>query len=282
MKKELALLLGVAMLGVATAADVTTANTAVVIRKTPVESADGFQFLCVPVRGFDITGQGTGVGVPLDDILPPAELPDGAELTVEANSTGVALDAEGTADLLADGTYKIADGKWTSNSTQYGTELLKCGARLWLKVKTTTATNALDALLAAMGGATVTATAEESTPETIFCGEQNVVEGALVPDDVAPGMTAFGNTTDQPVKLVDVCAAPQEYDEILRVKTDGQEYQYFEYVNRRGLQGWYYYGAMGLTALPADTAEDETSVWIREIAPGEAFYYYRRPATTAE
>ena len=32
MKKELALLLGVAMLGVATAADVTTANTAVVIR----------------------------------------------------------------------------------------------------------------------------------------------------------------------------------------------------------------------------------------------------------
>lgn len=279
MKKELALLLGVAMLGVATAADVTTANTAVVIRKMPVESADGFQFLCVPVRGFDITGQGTGVGVSLDDILPPAELPDGAELTVEDNLTGTSLDAEGTADLLADGTYKIVDGKWTSNTTQYGTELLKCGARLWLKVNAATAPNALDALL---GLATVTTTAAEPTPETIFCGEQNVVEGALVPDNVASGMTAFGNTTDQPVKLVDVCAAPQEYDEILRVKTDGQEYQYFEYVNRRGLQGWYYYGAMGLTALPADTAKDETSVWIREIAPGEAFYYYRRPAATAE
>lgn len=273
MKKELALLLGVAMLGVATAADVTTANTAVVIRKTPVESADGFQFLCVPVRGFDITGQGTGVGVPLDDILPPAELPDGAELTVEANSTGVALDAEGTADLLADGTYKIADGKWTSNSTQYGTELLKCGARLWLKVKTTTATNALDALLAAMGGATVTATAEEPTPETIFCGEQNVVEGALVPDDVSPGMTAFGNTTDKVVDVTEVCANPQNYDEILRISDGGKEYQYLEYWDRAGVKAWVYYGPTGITELPVDKAE-----WIRAIAPGEAFYYYRRAA----
>ena len=275
MKKELALLLGVAMLGVATAADVTTANTAVVIRKTPVESADGFQFLCVPVRGFDITGQGTGAGVPLDDILPPAELPEGAELTVEANLIGTPLDAEGTADLLADGTYKIVDGKWTSSTaqSQYGTKLLKCGARLWLKVNAATAPNELDALLAAMGLATVTTTAAEPTPETIFCGEQNVVEGALVPDDVASGMTAFGNTTDKVVDVTEVCANPQDYDEILRILDGGKEYQYLEYWDRAGVKAWVYYGPTGITELPEDKSE-----WIRAIAPGEAFYYYRRAA----
>ena len=44
------------MLGISAIAAVEGNNTAVVIRKKPVVSDNGYQYLCLPVRGFDITG----------------------------------------------------------------------------------------------------------------------------------------------------------------------------------------------------------------------------------
>ena len=53
-------------------------NTAVVVRKAPVVSKTDYQFIGLPVRGFDITGQGKSQTLPLADVLPPASYPAGA------------------------------------------------------------------------------------------------------------------------------------------------------------------------------------------------------------
>lgn len=273
MKKVVAVFAGVAVAGLALAADVTTANTAVVVRKTPVESADGWQFLCVPVRGFDITGQGQGLGVPLNDVLPPADFPVGTQLQIQGNSTGASLDAEGTAELAPDGVYTVAESgdAWqvSEGGTGSGADLLKAGAFLWLQVGGA----AVPALPAGLSFAFASNTATE-TPVTTFCGERNILaEGeTLVPADTSSGMVAYGNDTDTAVDVTAVCVEPQDGDEILRIKDGGKEYQYLEYMNSRGQSGWYYFGTNGKVKIPETQGE-----WIRTIAAGEAFYYYRRP-----
>lgn len=271
MKKVVAVFAGVAVAGLALAVNVTTANTAVVVRKNPVESADGYQFLCVPVRGFDITGQGQGLGVPLNDVLPPADFPVGATVQVQGN-TDTSLEAEGTAKLLSNGTYIVMQEKqegeagpkfWgiagsnadSLDSSSVGEDLLRAGAFLWLK-----ASNPLSIFLAQ--------DAPEPPENTFFCGEQNTREW-LVPEKTS-GMVAYGNDTDTAVDVDNVCADPKDGDEILRIKDGGKEYQYLEYYkDRYGLTGWYYYGATGIVKVP------EGDDWICTIAPGEAFYYYR-------
>lgn len=277
MKKVVAVFAGVALAGLALAADVTTANTAVVVRKTPVESADGWQFLCVPVRGFDITGQGQGLGVPLNDVLPPADFPAGAQLQIQGNSTGASLDAEGTSELAPDGVYTVVetDGvkAWqvSAGGTGSGEDLLKAGAFLWLKAGGTTAPALPVGLSFAFAANTADAT---ETPVTTFCGERNTLaEGeTLVPVGTSSGMVAYGNDTDTAVDVTAVCADPKDGDEILRIKDGGKEYQYLEYMNSRGQSGWYYFGTNGKVKIPETQGE-----WIRTIAAGEAFYYYRRP-----
>lgn len=273
MKKVVAVFAGVAVAGLALAAEVKTANTAVVVRKAPVESADGYQFLCVPVRGFDITGQGNGLGVPLNDVLPPADFPVGTQLQIQGNSTGASLDAEGTAELAPDGVYTVAESgdAWqvSEGGTGSGEDLLKAGAFLWLKVGGTSAPKLLGGLSFAFASNTAT-----ETPVTTFCGEQNTLAKGetLVPAETAPGMVAYGNDTDTAVDVTAVCAEPQDGDEILRIKDGGKEYQYLEYMNSRGQSGWYYFGTNGKVKIPETQGE-----WIRTIAAGEAFYYYRRP-----
>ena len=276
MRKVIAVFAGVAVAGLALAADVTTANTAVVVRKNPVESADGWQFLCVPVRGFDITGQGKGLGVPLNDVLPPADFPEGTELQIQGNSTGASLDAEGTSELAPDGVYTVVepDGvkAWqvSASGTGSGEDLLKAGAFLWLKAGGATASALPAGLSFAFAANTADAT---ETPVTTFCGEQNTLaEGeTLVPADTPSGMKAYGNVTDTAVDVTAVCAGPLDGDEILRIKDGGKEYRYLEYWNRTAYTGWVYYGPTGIQELP-DSGD------VRTIAPGEAFYYYRRPS----
>ena len=275
MKKVVAVFAGVAVAGFALAADVTTANTAVVVRKNPVESADGWQFLCVPVRGFDITGQGNGLGVPLNDVLPPADFEVGTKLQIQGNRTAMSLDAEGTAELAPDGVYTVAKSGdanvWqvSEGGTGSGEDLLKAGAFLWLQVGGA----AVPASPAGLSFAFASNTATE-TPVTTFCGERNTLaEGeTLVPAETASGMVAYGNDTDTAVDVTAVCAEPQDGDEILRIKDGGKEYQYLEYMNSRGQSGWYYFGTNGKVKIPETQGE-----WIRTIAAGEAFYYYRRP-----
>lgn len=270
MKKVVAVFAGVAVAGLALAANVTTANTAVVVRKNPVESADGWQFLCVPVRGFDITGQGKGLGVPLNDVLPPADFDVGAQLQIQGNSTGTSLEAEGTAELVPDDTYIVMQQEggakfWgiagsnadSSDSSSVGEDLLRGGAFLWLNASSPMA---------------IFFAQDTTTPVTTFCGEQNTLaEGkTLVPAETSSGMVAYGNDTDTAVDVPDVCAEPRDGDEILRIKDGGKEYRYLEYWDRPEYEGWVYYGPSGIQELPQ-------SGDVRTIVPGEAFYYYRRP-----
>lgn len=274
MKKVVAVFAGVAVAGLALAAEVTTANTAVVVRKAPVESADGYQFLCVPVRGFDITGQGKGLGVPLNDVLPPANFDVGAQLQIKGNSTVATLGTEDTAELVQDGAYIVMQEQgeggakfWgragsnagSSDSSSVGEDLLRGGAFLWLN-----ASNPMAIFFAQ----------DTIAPVTTFCGERNTLaEGeTLVPADTSSGMVAYGNDTDTAVDVTAVCAEPRDGDEILRIKDGGKEYQYLEYMNSRGQSGWYYFGTNGKVKIPETQGE-----WIRTIAAGEAFYYYRRP-----
>ena len=58
------------VVGVCAFAAVEGNKTAVVVRKAEVVSDNGYQFLCVPVLGFDITGQGPVASVAWGDIFP--------------------------------------------------------------------------------------------------------------------------------------------------------------------------------------------------------------------
>lgn len=266
MKKELALLLGVAMLGVATAADVTTANTAVVIRKAPVESDTGYQFLCVPVRGFDITGQGATKGVPLNDVLPPttAGFSESTSLTIENNAIEEGC-APNTSWKLAKNT--AGQLEWVpTTGTGSGTDLLHNGARLWLNAE------GISWSWPAFGTET---TADATRSETIFCGEQVETEGYIV-SNPAVGMFAYGNNTSEPVDIYAI-ADLQNGDQLLRVQEGSGEYlTYIYYTNASNSGKWILYLPDTGVAIPADASTESTvTAEQRTIAPGEAFYFYR-------
>lgn len=249
-------------------------NTAVVIRKAPVVSKTGYQFLCVPVRGFDITGQGQVEGLPLNDVIPPT-------------TTGFAADTTTTTTLLVednivgdgyvrDGAYKLStvDGtpRWVtqdgSATTDIGTGMVAHAARLWLNVSGPLADqaqqnalqNALQAALAKKGLALAPAAATEtaSASETIFAGEQVAASGALITDP-QDGVKAYGNATSVPVDIRETAfiASPTVGDQVLRIKEGKKDYRVVKYY---GTAGWC---GMGFKAVEADFM----------IQPGEAFYF---------
>ncbi len=281
-----ALIAGLACaVGVCAFAAVEGNNTAVVIRKAPVVSDNGYQYLCVPVRGFDITGQELNDSVALGDIIPASAYEVGTELIVEGN---VEASAVGDSDLLVNGTYRVKAGTepalyWgqDASETDYGTALVKNAARLWLKVHMEAATPAASGGLAAMLAAKRAATTTQATdyPETIFAGEQNTVE-YLVPEAVS-GMTPCGNasseTVEFPVKTLTTAYTsesaatklvqnPQAGDQLLRLGNNRKTYIYYVYVPQVGDTP-----ARWVTATKFDTLGIEPN----RIAPGEAFFYYR-------
>lgn len=268
--------------GVCAFAAVEGNNTAVVIRKPAVVSSTGWQYLAVPVRGFDITGQGSVKGVPLADVLPPALYGAGTQLIVEGNET-----AEGY--LANNNTYAlgtVADAPaWVLDNKDVGAQLIAANARVWVQIPEEQATN--DVANDLFGVAAVTNTAAAAAPaETIFAGEQNDVE-FLVPDTVS-GMVAFGNSSSETVGIAHKNAegtveeatgtthliqTPQAGDQLLRIGNDRSGYIYYTYrVTPEGTGYW-------LCTVKEDKFESQGLV-IKpyKIAPGEAFYYYRAAA----
>ena len=75
MKATLATLACLLTVGFLSAASVEGNNTAVVIRKNPVEARNGYQFLCIPVDGLNIAGE-KGGEIALESVLPAATLPE--------------------------------------------------------------------------------------------------------------------------------------------------------------------------------------------------------------
>ncbi len=256
-------------------------NTAVVIRKAPVVSDNGYQFLCVPVRGFDITGQGKSKGLPLNDVIPPTT--DGftagsVELVIEGNDKAEGYAVNGTYELATGGdttVWQIKSGTATAILAD-DADLVANGARIWLKTSTPSGSSSeeaqMDAILASLGFAAASSTnvaAETATaPDTIFAGEQvTLAEGKKFLADAAivPGqMLACGNNTSEPIDvrrgLID---NPQRYDQVLRVQEGSDEYCYLYYTG----------SAWGVNGTNQDASADATFT----IQPGEAFYFYRQP-----
>lgn len=255
----------VAITGAAIAAGVPGNNTAVIIRKAPVESDTGYQFLCVPVRGFDITGQGRAKGVPLDDVLPPTSLSELATLMVQANGEG----GEGS---VAQGTYNIVNNAWSlqggsqaGDGASVGEQALNNGALIWLAANGAVATGPFATASNDVG----------ETPETVFCGEEVALaeDATLVPEN-PQGMMPYGNKTSTSVDITgtQLVAEPQVNDQILRVRKGSDEYQYYNYFSFGSIRGWYVLTPEdGWVALSTKKTDDH----LRTIAPGEAFYYYR-------
>lgn len=267
--------------GVCAFAAVEGNNTAVVIRKAAVVSSTGWQYLAVPVRGFDITGQGQVKGVALADVLPPAMYDAGTQLMVEGNETDTGY--------LSNATYTLGTvGKspaWVVDGADVGRQLIAANARVWVKIPEEQTAN--DVTNGLFGVAAATNTAAATVPaETIFAGEQNDVE-FLVPDTVS-GMVAFGNSSSETVGIAHKNAEgtveeatgttqlvqdPQAGDQLLRIGHDRSGYIYYTYrVTPEGTGYW-------LCTVKEDKFESQGLV-IKpyEIAPGEAFYYYRAAA----
>ena len=266
----------VAITGAAIAAGVPGNNTAVVIRKAPVESSTGYQFLCVPVRGFDITGQGTVATLPLKDILPPTTegLSANTKLIVQRNDSPSGTDASG-ADMLAKGTYTINNGHWVEQGTGEGTSaavddrLLANGALFWL------ADNGEQVSLP--GGFILAASSSAGVSEVLFCGEvAELADGETLAPADSNGVKDSGVKISEDMDITsERFAIPQPNDQIMRVCAGSNEYQYYNYFKYGDIDGWYVLtaenGWVALASLPADDPN-------RVMKSGEAFYYYRASA----
>lgn len=245
MKKTLALMAGCALCVSAATAAVQGNNTAVIISKTPAVTTASYQFLCVPVRGFDITGQAGNDFVALGSFLPASTLSEGTTLILPGEDNTQTI-------------YTVSsDGKWVKANSMAGTEALtdetepqvEVGSMLWLQLPAST------------------------TPNTIyFVGEKGrtLAKDEKLIQSPAVGMVAYGNDTDTAVSLSQVAEA-QDGDQIQCIENGGKTYKVYAYVYNAQAGG----GKWLDWSIPAFVEDDSV-----KIAPGEAFYYYR--AASAE
>lgn len=270
-------------------------NTAVVVRKAPVVSKTDYQFIGLPVRGFDITGQGRSKTLPLADVLPPASYPVGTTLQVVSNKVEGATEEAGQSQLLDAGVYTVTGegetAKWSRDGgeTDFGTYGVANGAVLWLKIASDTpATTNSFSLADIFAGTAPAAPAPSATEDApiIFAGEK-AEKDFLVGSDVS-GMVAFTNSTSESVALLppkegttattgktQLVNNPQAHDQILRVVDGENDYIYYEYVAAYKDKAAYW-------KLRGVKESDFATRFIGNfdpytIPPGEAFYYYRKP-----
>lgn len=249
-------------------------NTAVVIRKAPVVSKTGYQFLCVPVRGFDITGRGQVEGLPLNDVIPPTTegfIAGTTKLLVEGNEGNIEVDG-----YVGNGAYTLANENgslhWVTQSggatIDVGTGMVAHAARLWLNVSGPLADqaqqdalqNALQAALAKKGLALAPAATETaSASETIFAGEQVTSTEALITNPT-DGVVAYGNATSAPVDIRSEAfiVSPTVGDQVIRVEQGKEAYCYIQYFG----------DPLGWLVIGAQTTDEALT-----IQPGEAFYF---------
>lgn len=236
MKATLATLACLLTVGFLSAAEVTGNNTAVVIRKNVVESNTGFQFLCVPVDGLDIAN-GTQNKVMLSTLLPASTLTAGTKISFVGGTLG---------EQKATATVSETEGvkAW---STDYE---LTGGQIYWLSYQAP-----ISGYSARRGGGVTTYAQTTSNDTVIFCG-QDRARSVVTP--VAGQVTAMANDSSKAVTLKDVAATPGDLDTILVIQAESSDYKQYNAF------GGNWYGPNGSDAN-TDT-----------IAPGEAFYYFKR------
>ncbi len=279
MKKSIMTLMGCALVaGVASAAtsETTTTpsvpgnNTAVVIQKTANKSTTGFQFLCVPVSGFDITGAADGKKtIPLNDVLSADTYTYGKVQIVKVPTLG---EGESWTTTVADAhvagageNYSVSNGAWksdTTNSTVTNPELAP-GTILWFRN-----VNLLATLFAMPSNTTEGDTEPTETPKetTVFCGELMTAQGVLVVP-TAQGIAAYGNYTSVDVAITALCENPAEGDQIYVTKAGSADYTVYQYF----FDGWNIYDNVNGWLLLTDTSVTDD---LKKVPAGEAFYYY--------
>lgn len=239
MKATLATLACLLTAGLLTAAaSVDGNNTAVVIRKNVVESDNGYQFLCVPVNGLDITGGETG-GVALNTMLPPETLEEGTTLTIDTTTYSVQLVDEVKTWVVGVSGTAVAD------------VTLEGGTIFWLRSPTVSLASIFSA-----GASDLQLLNASASEPIVFCG-QDRERTTIAPE--SGEATAMCNDSSESVALKDVIASPKQGDQILTIKSGTSEYEIYRYL------GTTWYGP-GFNNLCNETL----------IAPGEAFYYYTK------
>jgi hypothetical protein len=238
MKATLATLACLLTVGFLSAAEVTGNNTAVVIRKNVVESDTGFQFLCVPVDGLDIAN-GTQKTVKLSTLLPASTLTAGTKISFVGGTLGTQKKSA---------TVSETEGvkSWSDDYDLPG------GQIYWLSYQAPVVSNSINA----RRGGTVTTYAQTTDNETvIFCG-QNRERADVTLEET--GIIAMANDSSVPLALTDVVTNPNNLDTILVIQAGSSDYKQYNYFG----DTWY-----GPNGVNANTAT---------IAPGEAFYYFKR------
>ena len=236
MKATLATLACLLTVGFLSAAEVAGNNTAVVIRKNVVQSTTGFQFLCVPVNGLDIAA-GEAEKVALSTMIPATLVPAETTLTLVGTVSG------------------YENGKSVSVNEVEGVKLwsedlqLKGGQIFWLKFAGKTSSG--------VGGrSTGAAVARTIAPETlVFCGQDRTRTVAVPEQGFVKEMC---NDSSVAIKLSDVVTQPTNLDTIMTIQSGSNEYKMYDYY------GGKWYG-------PDSVISNDIT-----IAPGEAFYYFKR------
>ena len=245
MKATLATLACLLTAGLLTAAaSVDGNNTAVVIRKNVVQSDTGFQFLCVPVNGLDITGENGGT-VKLSTMLPPETLTAGTKISLVDSSANVTQEA--TISSVA------GVNTWSTDLDLSG------GQIFWLKVGEDAEAANQEASVASLSLFATAGQEEEAvngeTEPIVFCGQDRTRS------PITPGLgvlTPMSNDSSVPLKLSEVNANPVNLDTIMTIKSGSSDYELYDYF------GGVWYGPMGANCNDV------------EIAPGEAVYYFKR------
>lgn len=240
MKKSMLTLVGcVLAAGSVMAAEVAGNNTAVVIQKDAVVSNNYYQFLIVPVKGFDITGTGNAQSLTLAEILPPAAYTTGTKV-YKAN--------EDTPTI-----YTVQDAEWKKDGTTpaNGTPI-DAGTILWMLTDTT------------------------DVASTVFCGE--LVKDGNTVTPVAGKFVTFGNATSNAIPYANIVNATSEEtlkigvvggvlrgDQIYLLQEGSSDYLILRYNGTI----WTKPNPAGGLYIPANTEADK-------LPAGAAGYYYRK------
>ena len=251
-----ALLASVSM--AATEVSVTGNNTAVVIQKDVVMSATGYQFLCVPVKGFDISGKGGVEVAKLGELLPPATMKAGAQLTV-GNKTYIVQNLAGDS--------APEDLHWVESPEGGGARGFRTFA--------SPAPQSVDTSVALTKGSIFwLKTQSKDVPPTVFCGEENT--GLTAIPAKVNGTIQVGNQSAEKIDIVKEFTEangyilprnPNEFAYIYVLRNGANDYTIYCYESLADgkTMSWTYApeGAFVREAMPENTVF---------INPGEAFY----------
>lgn len=247
MKKQfLALIGGVMVAGLAMAAQVVGNNTAVVIQKAKVESATGFQFLCVPVAPLDITG-GTAGELTLAGVLPPELYTTSTKVTRTVDGAAVSYQIIATTvDGVATNNWYESDGTTNADDTK-----LTPGEIFWLNSKS----------------AFAWLSTETDDSPIVFCG-QAIKDAGVVTGDKGNIIACANNSSEAKTlgTLITDATHNSTVYAIAEGTTDYKTYTYIKFASQ-ATGAWHTRGENGGALVDAS---DE------KIAAGEAFYYLKK------